>query len=151
MSNFCPAPHAPPPPPGYRSNVESRHFPTCGIGAQSERAAQLTLTLFAEGGHQHCREPILKIWSQIFPEKELRSLRPNFHFNASVSNLYIPTNDLPNLQEIPILGIYKSLTDTMWKLGLRTCIFTEKEYINEILGAVCSKYLNGDLCSHTGY
>jgi hypothetical protein len=38
-------------------------------------------------------------------------------------DLYIPTIDLPNLlQEIcgPILGIYKSLTDTrMWKLGLR--------------------------------
>jgi hypothetical protein len=48
---------------------------------------------------------------QIFLEKELRSHRPNFHIYLSVSDLYIPTIDL---QEIcgPILGIYKSLTET---------------------------------------
>jgi|LakMenE01Jun11ns_1017448.scaffolds.fasta_scaffold9151048_1 hypothetical protein len=52
---------------------------------------------------------------QIFPEKELRSHIPNFHIHVSVSDLYIPTMDLPILlQEIcgQILGIYKSLTDT---------------------------------------
>jgi hypothetical protein len=52
---------------------------------------------------------------QIFPEKEMRGHSPNFHIHVSVSNLYIPTNDLPILlQEICglILGIYKSLTDT---------------------------------------
>jgi hypothetical protein len=27
---------------------------------------------------------------QIFPEKELRSLSPNFHIHVSVSDLYIP-------------------------------------------------------------
>ncbi len=50
---------------------------------------------------------------QIFPEKELRS--PNFHKQKCVSDLYIPTYDLPILlQEIcgPIRGVYKSLTDT---------------------------------------
>jgi hypothetical protein len=48
----------------------------------------------------------------IVPEKELRGHSPNFHNHVSVSDLYI---DLPILlQEIrgPILGIYKSLTDT---------------------------------------
>ncbi len=43
------------------------------------------------------------------------------------------------LEEIcrPILGIYKSLTDTwMWKLGLRAAQFPEKEYINVIAVAV---------------
>jgi hypothetical protein len=48
---------------------------------------------------------------QILPEKELRGHSPNLH----VSDLYIPTSDLPILlQEIcgPIRGIYKSLTDT---------------------------------------
>jgi hypothetical protein len=43
---------------------------------------------------------------QIFPEKELQSHRPNFHIHVSVSDLYIPTIDLPILlQEIcgPIL------------------------------------------------
>jgi hypothetical protein len=38
---------------------------------------------------------------------------PNFHIHVSVSDLYIPTIDLPILlQEIcgPILGIHKSLT-----------------------------------------
>ncbi len=56
-----------------------------------------------------------KIWKQIFPEKENRGLSPNFHIHASVSDLYIPTIGLPiMLEEIcrPILGLYKSLTDT---------------------------------------
>jgi hypothetical protein len=60
---------------------------------------------------------------QIFPEKEYWGLSPNFHIHVSVSKLYIPTMGLPFLlEEIcgPILGIYKSHTDTlMWKLGLR--------------------------------
>jgi hypothetical protein len=58
---------------------------------------------------------------QIFPEQELRGHSPNFHIHVSVSDLYISMTDLPVfLQEIPvpILGIYKSITDTwMWKLG----------------------------------
>jgi hypothetical protein len=40
---------------------------------------------------------------------------PNFHIHVSLSDLYIPTIDLPiQLQEIcgPILGINKLLTDT---------------------------------------
>ncbi len=60
---------------------------------------------------------------QIFPEKEYQGLSPNFYIHVSVSELYISTMGLPFLlEEIcgPILGIYKSLTDTwMWKLGLR--------------------------------
>ncbi len=60
---------------------------------------------------------------QISPEKELRCHSPYVHIYVTISDLYIPTIDLPILlQEIcgPILGIYKSLTDTwMWKLGLR--------------------------------
>ncbi len=48
---------------------------------------------------------------QIFPEKDLRGLSPNFHikFHVSVSDLYFPTIGLPIvLLEIrgPILGIY---------------------------------------------
>ncbi len=34
---------------------------------------------------------------QIFPEKELRGLSPNFHIHESVSDLYIPTIGLPIL------------------------------------------------------
>jgi hypothetical protein len=52
---------------------------------------------------------------QIFPEKGLRGHNPNFHIHVSVSDLYIPTIDLPILlQEIclPILGIDKSLIVT---------------------------------------
>jgi hypothetical protein len=52
---------------------------------------------------------------QIFPEKEYRGLSPNFHIHVSVSELYITKMGLPFLlEEIcgPILGIYKSLTDT---------------------------------------
>jgi hypothetical protein len=53
--------------------------------------------------------------NQIFPKKDVRGHSPNFHNHVSVSNLYIPTIDLPILlQKICglILGIYKSLTDT---------------------------------------
>jgi hypothetical protein len=44
---------------------------------------------------------------------ELRGRIPNFHIHVSVSDSYIPTNDLPFLlQEIcgPILGLYKLFT-----------------------------------------
>ncbi len=34
---------------------------------------------------------------QIFPEKELLDHSPNFHMHVSVSDLYIPTMDLPIL------------------------------------------------------
>ncbi len=100
---------------------------------------------------------------QIFTEKEYRGLSPNFHIHASVNELYIPTMGLPFLlEEIcgPILGIYKSLTDTwMWKLGLtppaEAVLFSEKEYINGIAVAVYSVVsINKDgalicsLCSH---
>jgi hypothetical protein len=49
------------------------------------------------------------------PRKILWGHSPHVHSHVSVSYLYIPTIDLPILlQEIcgPILGIYKSLTDT---------------------------------------
>jgi hypothetical protein len=66
--------------------------------------------------NMHCKESIPKIRNKYFPEKELRGHNPHFHFHVSVSNLYIPTIDLPILlQEIgaQILGIYtKSLTDS---------------------------------------
>ena len=50
--------------------------------------------------------------TQIFSEKELPGLSPNFHIYVSVSELYITTMGLPVLlEEICrlILGIYKSL------------------------------------------
>ncbi len=31
-----------------------------------------------------------EIWINVFPEKELRGLSPNFHIHVSVSDLYIP-------------------------------------------------------------
>ena len=55
--------------------------------------------------YEHCNENSI----DVFPEKELRSLSPNFHIHVSVSDLYILTIDLPNLlQEMcgPILEIY---------------------------------------------
>ncbi len=67
----------------------------------------------------------------------------NFHINVSSSDLVIPTIDLPILvQEMcgPILGIYKSLTDT-WdmnvEIGTEAVQFPEKAYINGIFVAVC--------------
>jgi hypothetical protein len=43
----------------------------------------------------HCKEPIPKNLKQIFLEKKLRSQSLNFHMHVSVSDLYIPTIDLP--------------------------------------------------------
>jgi hypothetical protein len=37
-------------------------------------------------GKPHCNENTI----YVFPEKELRDLRPNFHIHVSVSNLCIP-------------------------------------------------------------
>ncbi len=69
----------------------------------------------------HCNEnPIY-----VFPEKKFRSLSPDCHIHVSVSDLYIPRigpHTVFSCSRIgrPILGIYKSLTETwMWKLGLR--------------------------------
>ncbi len=56
------------------------------------------------------------LWATyVFPRSvclfcELRGLVPNFHIQ--VSDLYIPNNGTPILLDRPIMGIYKSLTDT---------------------------------------
>jgi hypothetical protein len=51
----------------------------------------------------------------VFPEKELRHLSLNFHIHVSVSDFYIPRiGPHSSCSRIarPILGVYKSLTDT---------------------------------------
>jgi hypothetical protein len=70
------------------------------------------------------RTPNTENLKQIFPEKELRGHSPNFHIRVSVTNLYIPTIDLPILlQDICglIMGICtnRSQTHDCEKLGLR--------------------------------
>jgi hypothetical protein len=63
----------------------------------------------------HTANTNTEIWKQLFPEKELCGHSPNFHIHASVSDLYIPTIDLPILMQEKcgtILGIYKLITDT---------------------------------------
>jgi hypothetical protein len=89
---------------------------------------------------------------QIFPEKEYRSLSPNFHIHVSVSELYIFTMGLPFLLEElcgPILGICKSLTDTYVEIGAEAAQFPEKDYLNGI-AVVCDNidYIGIDLSIH---
>jgi hypothetical protein len=52
----------------------------------------------------------------VFPEKALHGLSPNFHIHVSVRDLYIPRGSVRifSCSRIgrPIVGIYKSLTDT---------------------------------------
>jgi hypothetical protein len=79
----------------------------------------------------NCSQPTLQRTNaenskQIFPEKELRGHSPNFHIHESVSDLYIPTIDLPILLHEkcgPILGIYKSLTDMNVEIGTEPAQF----------------------------
>ncbi len=60
----------------------------------------------------------------VFPEKKLCGFSPNFHIHVSVSDLYVcvlqGSVHIFSCSRIrPIVGMYKSLTDTwMWKLGL---------------------------------
>ncbi len=64
----------------------------------------------------HCNEnPI-----HVFPEKELSGLSTNFHIHVSVS-VYSQDRSVHIFSySRPIVGIYKSLTDTwMWKSGQR--------------------------------
>jgi hypothetical protein len=97
-----------------------------------------------------------EISKQIFREKEYRGLSPNFHIYVSVSDLYISTIGLPILlEEIcrPILGIYKSLTDTYstvnMEIGAEAVLFPEKEYRSGIFVAVqftaCAPAINVNL------
>jgi hypothetical protein len=57
---------------------------------------------------------------QIFPGKDWRGHSRNFHIHMSVSDSWSVCLFCCRKICGPILGIYKSLTDTwMWKLGLR--------------------------------
>ncbi len=49
------------------------------------------------GGLSMCytAKTLYRKFNKIFPEKELRSICPNFYIHISVSDLYIPTVGLP--------------------------------------------------------
>jgi hypothetical protein len=84
----------------------------------------------------HCNENL----SYVFPEKDLRGLRPNFRIHVSVRDLYIPRIFSCSRIGRPIAGIYKALTDSqMWKLGLRPR--------NSFSGNICFKFSVLCLCS----
>ncbi len=105
----------------HKEIEKSSSFQLCLV-YRKQCKKSLKMPLISEQGNALQRHNT-KNSKQIFPEKELRRLRPNFHIHVPVSNLYIPTIGLPILSRKicgPILGIYKSLTDTwLWKLGLR--------------------------------
>jgi hypothetical protein len=53
--------------------------------------------LFLQVRHPALQRHSTENSKQIFPEKQLRGLSPNFHIHVSVSDLYIPTIGLPIL------------------------------------------------------
>jgi hypothetical protein len=72
----------------------------------------------------HCKEPIPKNSKQILPEKELRGHGHNFHIYVSVSDLYIPTIDLPILlQQKPRRGRGLRQINTCRKVPLQVYFF----------------------------
>jgi hypothetical protein len=84
-------------------------------------AWHLTLKMYTVA-HAQCKEPILKIRNKYSQKRNCAATVPISTF-MSVSDFYLPTIDLPILQQEIcglILGIYKSLTGTsMWKLRSR--------------------------------
>jgi hypothetical protein len=83
----------------------------------------------------HCKQKSINV----FLEKELRGLSPNFHIHVSVNDFSIPSMFSCSRKGRPIVRIYKSLTDRMWKLGLRPC--------NSFSGNICFEFLVLCLCS----
>ncbi len=97
----------------------AEQFPLCTQHSNSLRAKTTFYTLILENLWPQVstlQRQNTEISKQILTEKEYRGLSPQFHIHASVSDIYdIPTIGLPILlEEIcrPILGLYKSLTDT---------------------------------------
>ncbi len=80
---------------------------------------------------------------KIFKKKEVRGLSTNFHIHVSGSDLYnfrIGPHIYCSRIGRPIVGIYKSLTDTwMVKLGLRPC--------SSFSGNICFEFSVLCLCS----
>jgi hypothetical protein len=88
----------------------------------------------------HCKDSTYaKNSKQIIPEIKLHCLIPSSYIHASVSDVYIPTIGLPILLQKniggPIVGIYKSLTET----GTEGTRFLFWEHINRIFFAVPNK------------
>jgi hypothetical protein len=71
----------------------------------------------------HCKE----ISIYVFPEKKLRGLGHNFHIHVSVSDLYIPTINLPIL-----------LQENMWTEPHR--------HMNVEIGTVDGNSFSGNIC-----
>jgi hypothetical protein len=82
---------------------------------------------------------------QIFPEKELLGHNPNFHIRVSVSDIYIPTIDLPMLlQEIceqSLKYINSSQTHECGNWDRVRAIPRKEIFINGIFVAVCKVFL----------
>ncbi len=87
---------------------------------------------------QHSAKTTAENSKQIFPEKELRGLSPNFHDHVYVRDLNIPTIDLPILLQETADRSWEYINHSQTHEYGEAEQFTEKEYINGIFLAVHS-------------